>query len=222
MRRIIIVVEGQTEQEFVSGCLAPYLLKTYGVLSVSARLIGKPGHKGGDIRYNRLRKDLDILLREPSVVVSMFVDFFKLGTDFPGLQGCLNQSTTANRISCIEHELATDVDAISFIPYVQQYEFEALLFSSENGFLKYLNPKSCQALQEVSREFANPEDINNTQPPSYRLLDIVKRYEGFQYNKVVYGNILALEIGIDAMLARCQRFASWVDQMGKMASQNEY
>lgn len=220
MRRIIIVVEGQTEQEFVKGCVAPHLLNTYGVVSVAARLIGKPGHKGGDVSYSRLKKDLDILLREPDVVISTFIDFFKLANDFPNTDDCQKRGNTSHRIDCLEQGLATDVNAPLFIPYIQKHEFEALLFSSDTGFLKYLNEQSCQELKKVSSQFATPEDINNTQPPSYRLIDIMKRYEGFQYNKVVYGNILALEIGMKAMLTRCQRFANWIDQLGKMASRN--
>ncbi len=218
MRRIIIVVEGQTEQEFVKQCVAPYLLKKNGILSVTARLVGKPGHKGGDVRYSRLKVDLDILLREPNVVVSTFIDFFKLANDFPLADGCQKYSNAEQRITCLEQGLAAEVNAPLFVPYIQRHEFEALLFSSESGFLKYLSPQSCLELAEVGRQFANPEDINSTQPPSYRLIEIVKRCEGYQYNKVVYGNIFALEIGIEAMLARCKRFAEWIDRIGHLAS----
>jgi hypothetical protein len=218
MKRIIIVVEGQTEQEFVKQCIAPHLLNKYGIFSAVARLIGKPGHKGGDVRYSRLKKDIDIVLREPDVVVSMFVDFFKLANDFPSTDNCLKYGNAEHRIACLEQALAVEINSQLFIPYIQRHEFEALLFSSHKGFLKYLSTESCQELEEVSRQFDNPEDINSTQPPSYRLIDIVGRCDHFLYNKVLYGNIFALEIGMEVMLARCQRFAAWIDQMGKLAS----
>lgn len=218
MKRIIIVVEGQTEQEFVKQCIAPYLHDKYGIVSVAARLIGKPGHKGGDIRYERLKKDVTILLNEPNVLVSTFIDFFKLGNDFPNSSDCRKGSDTDGQIDCLEQALASEVGATTFIPYVQKHEFEALLFSSNTGFSKYLGVASCRELETVSRQFLNPEDINSNRPPSYRLIDIIDRYEPFKYRKVIYGNIFALEIGIEAMLVRCQRFANWLDRLGKTAS----
>lgn len=98
MKRLIIVVEGQTEQEFVNQCIAPYFFRKYGVPSVSARLIGSPGHKGGAVKYSRLKTDLDILIRENDVVVSTFIDFFKLGNDFPETTSCQAYKDTSQRI----------------------------------------------------------------------------------------------------------------------------
>ncbi|GAB2597901.1 hypothetical protein GCM10027190_52470 [Spirosoma areae] len=143
-----------------------------------------------------------------------------MANDFPNINNCQKHGNSEQKITCLEQGLAADVNAPLFIPYIQKYEFEALLFSSDTGFLKYLNEESCQELEEVSRQFVNPEDINSTELPSYRLIDIIKRYECFQYNKVIFGNIFALEIGMEAMLTRCQRFASWIDQIGKTASHN--
>ena len=220
MRRIIIVVEGQTEQEFVKQCIAPYMFEKYGITSVTARLIGKPGHKGGDVRYERLKKDVTILLREPDVVVSTFVDFFKLPEDFPDTNLCREYSDINRQIDCLEQALSRQTGSDMFIPYIQKFEFEALLFSSSNGFAKYLEIKSCQELEKISQEFSNPENINGNQPLSYRLIYILNRCESLKYQKVIYGNILALAVGIDVMVIRCQRFANWIDQLGKLASHN--
>lgn len=99
MRRVIIVVEGQTEQEFVEQCMAPYFFRKYEIVSLSARLIGSPGHKGGAVKYSRLKKDLDILIRENDVVVSTFIDFFKWGDDFPETTSCQTHTDISQRIA---------------------------------------------------------------------------------------------------------------------------
>lgn len=218
MKRIIIVVEGQTEQEFVTQCLAPYMLTRYGILSVTARLVGKPGHKGGDVRFSRLKMDLTILLREPNVVVSTFIDFFKLANDFPDSADCQKHIRSEDRISCIEQRLEKAINSPAFIPYIQRHEFEALLFASEKGFKKYFKATTCSKLADVISDFPNPEDINNTDPPSYRLLQIVEQYEGASYDKVNFGNILALETGVETMLTTCPRFARWVEKLIQAAT----
>ena len=218
MKRVIIVVEGQTEQEFVKQCIAPYMLAKYGIISVTARLIGKPSHKGGDVRFNRLKVDLNILLHEPNVVVSTFIDFFKLANDFPNADNCRQYNRSEDKIACLEQSLAEVINAPTFIPYIQRHEFEALLFASDRGFNKYFKTETCERLADVSQRYPNPEDINNTEPPSYRIMNIVQHCEGFRYDKVTSGNILALEIGVEMMIATCPRFAVWVDQVGKLAS----
>ena len=49
MNRVIVDVEGQTEQTFIREVLAPWLAAE-GIF-LTARLIGKPGHKGGVGEY---------------------------------------------------------------------------------------------------------------------------------------------------------------------------
>ena len=221
MKRIIIVVEGQTEQDFVHQCLAPYMYEKYGIASVSARLIGKPNHKGGNVKYNRLKSDVDLILKEPQVVVSTFIDFYRLENDFPNHDRCMSHSNANQRIDCLEESLANTVNSHLFIPYIQKHEFEALLFSQATGFQTYLTHSTCIELNKISSQFEDPEDINGENPPSYRLLKIFEKFESVKYNKRVYGNILALEIGLEPMFVRCQRFAKWVNQLGKLATHDE-
>jgi len=50
---IYIVVEGQTEQTFVRDVLAPQM--AHREIYLHPALIGKPGHKGGDVRFERAK-----------------------------------------------------------------------------------------------------------------------------------------------------------------------
>ena len=78
MKRLNIVVEGQTEQSFVNEVLAPYL-RNKGVGLITPILIrtGKTG-RGGLVNYHHLYNTIKGLLSNPhdrNIVVSSFVDF---------------------------------------------------------------------------------------------------------------------------------------------------
>ncbi|MEA2085388.1 MAG: hypothetical protein U9O82_14345 [Thermodesulfobacteriota bacterium] len=50
---IYIVVEGPTEQTFVRDVLAPQM--AHKGIYLHTALIGKPGHKGGNIQFDRAK-----------------------------------------------------------------------------------------------------------------------------------------------------------------------
>lgn len=110
----------------------------------------------------------------------------------------------------MEKAIKNDINDWRFYPYIQLHEFEAVLFSSDKGFIKYFDEDNTLELQEIIDKYENPEDINSTPDgaPSKRLLRIVP-----EYDKVMYGNIIALEIGITTILDRCPRFKKWVNTL---------
>ena len=84
------------------------------------------------------------------------------------------------------------------------------MFSNNNGFEEYFTEEQSKLTDAIVKEFHNPEDIN-TRPqlaPSKRILSIKENY-----NKPLEGNLIALEIGINTMLERCPRFATWVSSL---------
>ena len=80
MKRLYIIVEGPTEQEFVESVIAPYLRKKeiYSVTPIKIRT-SKTG-RGGFVNYEHLKNDVRKLLysKKQDLVVSMFVDFFRI------------------------------------------------------------------------------------------------------------------------------------------------
>ena len=83
MTRVIVVVEGPTERRFIQEVLAPELWNVQ--VSVTAALLGKPGHKGGNTNYARLRADIVRLLRQDDqVYCSTMLDLYGLGKGLPG------------------------------------------------------------------------------------------------------------------------------------------
>lgn len=209
-RRLYIVVEGQTEEEFIKDLLAPYL-QCEGIYIYPVIIHTSKGHKGGFVNYDHLKNDINKLLKSQGkdVVVTTFVDFFR-SPKLPGMDEWSKISDHRDRVVEMEKALKDDINDHRFIPYIQLHEFEAILFASDSGFRKYFDPTQYTQLQEIIDNYQNPEDINSTPEgaPSKRLLRIVP-----EYDKVIYGNIIALEIGISTILDKCPRFREWVNKL---------
>jgi hypothetical protein len=214
-KRLYIIVEGQTEEEFVKTLLHPYCIaqNIYDVRPIKIQTGQHRGKrfKGGFINYQHLRRDaIHHLKQENSSIVSMFVDFFRMPPSVPNYADCIQKSTTSLQIECLESAISKDIGYPSrFIPYIQRHEFEALLFASNAGFEKYFSAKASQT-KAIIEQYPNPEDINNhpETAPSKRLLGIIP-----SYNKVIDGNILALETGLQEILAKCPCFRAWVNRL---------
>lgn len=209
-KRLFIVVEGQTEEEFVKELMAPYFQER-GIYVYPVIIHTSKGHKGGFVNYEHLKNDIKKLLKSQGqeVVVTTFVDFFRC-PELPGSDKWGNISNHRERIVEMEKAIKNDINDWRFYPYIQLHEFEAVLFSSGKGFIKYFDEDNALELQEIVDKYENPEDINSTPDgaPSKRLLRIVP-----EYDKVMYGNIIALEIGIITILDRCPRFKEWVNTL---------
>jgi hypothetical protein len=211
MKRLYIIVEGQTEQEFVNTMIAPYM-QQYGVYDVKPVLIhtSKAG-RGGFVNYSHLKKDALKLLnsRKNDFVVSMFVDFFRI-PEIPHRERWSQKATHKEQVSEMERCIAEDIHDYRFIPYIQLHEFEALLFSSNKGFETYFQEDEAQKTQRIVLQFDNPEDINTTPEgaPSKRLIAINDNYD-----KVIEGNLIALEVGMDSIRTKCHHFKEWIDKL---------
>ncbi len=212
MKRLYIIVEGQTEQEFVNSVIAPYI-QQYGVYSVTPVLIrtSKTG-RGGFVNYNHFKNDTKRLLysKKTDFVVSMFVDYFRIPKNIPNKDKWEHVENHLEQIIMMENCIAEDINDNRFIPYIQMHEFEALLFSSNKGFQTYFTEEESKNTQNIIDTYNNPEDINTSPQgaPSKRLLAIKNNYE-----KVLDGNLIALEIGISDIIAKCPRFRAWTERL---------
>lgn len=139
---IYIVVEGQTEQTFVRHILAPDMAKGF---FLHAALIGKSGHKGGNIIFDRATIDIGNFLKERSdIYVSTMFDYFRIDDNWPGrdfiIQQIKNGATlsAAEKANALENATLTRIKKLfpncnaegRFVPYIEMHEFEALLFSN--------------------------------------------------------------------------------------------
>jgi len=218
--RVIAVVEGQTEQDFIRDLLSPWLAAR-GVY-IFPRLVGKPGHKGGVGEYERARQDVLLLLKqEQETSITTMFDFYGMPDSWPGRTQA--RTVASNRkAQIVEDAIKKDVadylgasfNASRIVPYVQMYEFEALLFSQPPTICEVLlSPESAPKIQSIRDMYLTPEEINdNTQTsPSRRLVEL---FAGYQ--KRLHGLIAAKRIGIDVMLQECPHFSNWLGTLAKL------
>lgn len=219
MKKIVILVEGQTEEVFIKNLLAPYL-SDIGIFLTPTILntkIVKGGNnfKGGIISYSQVKGDIEKLVRDTSIYVTTFFDYYGLPDDFPGYETKAEFPDPYVKIRHIEGEFAKEVNHHKFIPFIQLHEFEALLFSDLKGFEHYYsdNGQIMQSLQDVTNRFSNPELINDDPKtaPSKRIESIIPKYR-----KPLMGGSIASQIGIDTIIGKCTHFSEWVEKLKEL------
>lgn len=140
MTRVNVIVEGPTEESFVKNVLAPFLWP--GTVYLVPIILGVPGHKGGNVSYSRVRKDILLQLKQDrGACCSTMFDLYGLGPGFPEIRST-HQPTGLARAESIEQAILRDIAAevpdlrpdIRFLPYLQVHEYEGLLFSDPDAF----------------------------------------------------------------------------------------
>lgn len=231
MARLLIHVEGETEETFVNEALAPHL---YGIgyQKVSARLLGNSRNRdrrGGIRSWNSVRADIIKHLKEDrECLATTMVDYYALpkdgsrawpgrleagGKPFPEKAPLVQAALFAD----IRRELGDDFHARRFVPYVMMHEFEGLLFSDCQRFATGIGrPELAEEFQSIRDAFPSPEEINDSPitAPSKRVEALVTGYQ-----KPLLGALAALEIGLENIRKACPHFRAWVEQLENWVTQ---
>lgn len=216
MKRLIVICEGPTEKEFCRDVLAPHFQKMD--ILIMAPTIKHSG--GGIVPWRVLKGQVEKHLHERDAVVTTFIDYYGIKDEhgFPGWDIASKAKHNIDKVLFLEQAMLEDLPdgcRHRFIPYLQLHEFESLLFSDVNVFAQNFeaNEMDLVKLESIVAEFPNPEDINNSPKtaPSKRIESAV---EG--YRKVLYGNCLAMDIGLDKMRQRCPHFNEWISNLEKI------
>jgi len=218
MHRVLTVVEGFTERAIVEQAFAPYL-GARG-LSVHAKVIGKPGHKGGVRNFEAVRKEILALLnQERGSHVSTFFDYYGLPENWPGVQQAKGKK--AREIAAIvetamhgavESKMDASDDPSRFLPYVQMHEAEALLFSDTKVMSDVFERPDLQVLfAQIIEECGECEEINDHEAtaPSKR---IEKLFPGYRKGSGIraHAPIILKRIGVDQLRQACTHFNDWI------------
>jgi hypothetical protein len=222
VRRVLVLVEGQTEERFIKVVLAPHL-SGVGIVAtpkilVTKRVKGVQHFKGGVSSYAQVKGDLRRLLGDTgAAAVTTMLDLYGLPGDFPGKATLPHaRIDPAQRAAILESALASDLDDGRLIPYLSLHEFEALLFSNPEVFDRaFPADLPSDQIRRVREGFPTPEDINegSTTHPAARLATIVPRYD-----KAVFGPLLADQTGLSRMRAECPHFNEWVSKLERLAA----
>jgi len=206
--RLCVICEGPTEAEFVKNCLEPHL-RRYGIYTYPSLLKTRPGRSGGgDVNVTRIIRHLYHEYPNTDAITTL--------VDYYGFRNRGGMSAEELEAQILEKSLERfpNTNQKRIVPYVQMYEFEALLFADVRKFewvLDGWNSATEKALREINNRFPDPESINDNPKtaPSKRLESI---FGGF-YSKTEHGPIIAEEIGLPAIRQACSRFHQWLTKL---------
>lgn len=213
MKRCLALVEGQTEETFIRDVLDPYL-HSFGValtstIIVTKRVVGGPNYKGGIGNWDKVKPQLENLLRDSNVaLVTTMFDLYALPTSFPGIADTATLSAPARALA-IQTAMAAELKDVRLKPFIMLHEFEALVFACLNQ-CSFLPKPALTSLTQQAAQYSTPEDINDkpTTAPSARIRTAFPPYQ-----KVVHGQQATTGAGVPHLKAQCPHFGAWVTQL---------
>lgn len=227
MPRLLVHVEGQTEETFVNELLGEHLIHS-GFETVSARIVGnaRQRHRRGGIRpWEPVKNDiLRHFAGDAGAVATLLVDYYALPQNWPGRARAAEKQGSSRKAEHVEAALLADLLQTAgnrfnpgrFIPFVIMHEFEGLLFSGPELFAQAIEkPNLGPLFARIRNQFETPEDINDSEhtAPSKRIIDIYPKYE-----KPLLGNLAAIEIGLATIRKECPHFNDWLSRLEALPS----
>ncbi|PJF20772.1 MAG: hypothetical protein CUN56_14490 [Phototrophicales bacterium] len=216
MKLIHVLVEGQTENDFVRDILQPHLRKfeiqVKSSIVKTKHLPGQAAHKGGVVSYNHVKRDLRKLLGSSNLeIVTTLIDFY--GTEkaeFPGWDTLPSSSDCYIKVKHIEKAMQDDISHRRFLPYLMLHEYEAMIMVQPERITYWAQVDSSanRDLESIRDSFHSPEEINLTDPPSKRILSVIPNY-----GKRDIGVFAADDIGIPAIREACPHFNEWLTKL---------
>lgn len=222
MRRLYILVEGQTEEAFVKNVPSPHLrllsIEAYPIIVATSRdpRTGRKQKGGG--HWKQWKRDLRRLMLEQAndaVRFTTLFDLYGLPRDFPGIVETVAIQDSARRADSLQGYLEAEIADRRLIAYVQRHEFESLVLASLEQLKPLLDPTEHRNLDDLQRLVvaSSPEDLNDGSEtaPSKRLEGAIPSYE-----KTTHGPLAVEAAGINALRAACPRFGGWLNRLEEL------
>jgi len=218
--RVLILVEGQTEERFIKDVLAPYFypmnLFFYPTLLVTKRVKVGPNFKGGVTNFAKFENDLIRLLNGAGdALVTTMIDYYGLPKDFPGMN-TRPKGTPLERVEHVEEEIHKHFGKSGNLRiFLVLHEFEAWLFSTTEDLPRVMtDPGKQQQFAAVRDEFKTPEEINERPDfaPSKRIESLFPAFR-----KTFHGLTTAARIGLDRIRKECAHFNWWIEHLERFA-----
>ncbi|MDQ1813089.1 DUF4276 family protein [Massilia sp. CCM 9210] len=191
MRRLGISVEGATEREFVNRVLRPHF-DQHGIIATGIDL-------RGNVSLDRIKGVLPALFGSFDFVAT-FYDFY--GFKDRGQRTVTQLETAIAGLTGVDRQMR-------FFPYLQQYEFEALLFAAPVQAVDWLGgtARELAAMRKAVAQCGAPELVNDNAAtsPSHRMKALFPRYD-----KKLHGPEIIELAGLSAIRAQCPRFDDWI------------
>ena len=216
MIKVLVFVEGQTEETFVNDVLGPFLgaksIYLIPVLARTKRTRDGRTFKGGIVSYRQVKREILRLVGDSSAaLITTMLDYYGLPQDFPGMPD-LSAGSPREKVAHLEDAFRQDIGHQQrFLPFLTLHEFEALLFAQPEQFGAVF-PNRRQAAARLAEEVSHlpPEEINDV-PDTHPAARIKRRLPN--YSKPLHGPRIAKQIGLTAIREKCPHFDAWLSHL---------
>ncbi|MEE4355322.1 MAG: DUF4276 family protein, partial [Desulfococcaceae bacterium] len=157
------------------------------------------------------------LKQRADTFVTLFVDYYGIRNDWPGLDDAKKQTTPFRKANSINTATKMQVNHLfssynsekRFIPYIAMHEFEAMLFSRPEILADQLQVPPAK-IKKILRECGEPENIDDNphSAPSKRLENLSARFK-----KITTGIAIAEAAGLIKIRKQCPVFNHWLTEI---------
>jgi hypothetical protein len=230
--RLIMVVEGDTEEAYANQVLKPFLAQRS--VYVKASRVTTKGRRGGHLAqgggrsYAHWQNDLTTWMKQDQghdVWFTTMLDLYGLAgfvDAFPGYEAAQEHRDPYKRVEVLEEAWKADIGHWRFIPYLQLHEFEALILADPQKldwfFIEEEDQEEIAALVEMVAKEGPPETINDRpeHAPSKR---IIQRLPVYDDEKPRAGPLVADKIGLSVLRGKCPHFGEWLSKLESLSEQ---
>lgn len=221
-KRVLILVEGQTEERFVKDVLAPEFWRDavffVPTLLVTKRVKDGPNFKGGVTNFAKFCNDAQrVMDSSGGALVTTLLDYYRLPTDFPGMNNRPRNATSLSRVTHVEKAIAKHFgNRPNFVPFLALHEFEAWLFAADDVLPRVMTETEKQdQFVAIRSKFETTEDINERpeHAPSKRIMKLFPSYK-----KTLHGPTAAGRIGMERIRSECPHFNEWMNKLEAFAA----
>lgn len=210
MSRVLVSVEGQTEEALAVQVLQPHLAR-FGVwlqpVIVSTKQFANGfKFKGGLAKWDKAARDIRRLLADTDAkLITTMYDFYALPDDTPGMDDRDLYAAGEDRVQHVERAIQTHFSDRRFLPYLSLHELEALVLAAPIDVLETAATASATADVGPLVGLGDPELVNENDPPSKRILECWP-----EYAKPIDGPAIIARVGLSNIRARCPHFDTWL------------
>jgi len=220
VKRLYVLCEGQTEEEFISAILNPYL-QSVGVYAqpiiCTTKRTPTKKYKGGVTSFAKVKKELQRLCGEhPNELVTTMFDLYAFPYETLDLKNI--PIDVYDKAEYIEKAITDEIDNRfgNMVFSLVLHEFEGLLFSDVSAFENIADQEAVAILRSVRAAVCTPEHINESPEtaPSKHIERAIP-----DYSKPADGIDVAEQIGLNKIKSECRHFANWLDKLTAWAKE---
>jgi hypothetical protein len=212
MKRLHVLVEGQTEETFVRDVLTAHLaafdVHPNPVLLKTKRVKSGGAFRGGVTSTEQVIGDIRRLLGDTgAAAVTTMIDYYALPDDFPGMSTRPAGDAYA-RVAHVEQALTQAIGNPRLDAHLVLHEYEAWVFSAPSACHWVFDDPAVPEGIAATAGGAEKIDDGPATAPSKRLVSVFP-----SYRKTLHGPMAVGAIGLPAMRAACPHADAWLTRL---------